>query len=304
MSRAQQQYQQRQLANQGSEPAAILAFKEIDTHQKEFEERASIHKKVKFSQEVEFAKNLVLSSRPENTPGQFQKDSFGLYLCTPQSIYTAILNVASLGLTLNPIHKLAYLVPRRNKVTGFVECYLEPSYIGMSAVLVDSGMAKGVYAERVFLQDIDEGRFKYFGQDQRPFYEGNPLDRRRTQFTSEGAIAWVELADGGYYCDYMNRLELDNAKAASFQQNNWVKFPDEYERKSAIRRLFKKIPKPLDNVMVSAADQVLSDLDNGYDGEGMTEVQGHGSNVIEHDSLDTVSGVVVHNRGMESFFDC
>ena len=55
------------------------------------------------------------------------------------SILQAIYNTALTGLTLNPVLKLAYLVPRAG------ECCLEPSYQGLIKLITDTGSATTVY---------------------------------------------------------------------------------------------------------------------------------------------------------------
>ena len=47
---------------------------------------------------------------------------------TPVSVAKAVWNVAISGLSLNPILKFAYLVPKR--ISGVVEAILMPSYMG------------------------------------------------------------------------------------------------------------------------------------------------------------------------------
>src|SRR5687767_2574064 len=51
------------------------------------------------------------------------------------SVLKAIMNLAQVGLTLNPISKFAALVPRWNSSTKQVECVLEPMYQGLVKLL-------------------------------------------------------------------------------------------------------------------------------------------------------------------------
>src|ERR1043166_7788210 len=58
--------------------------------------------------------------------------------CDQTSVLRAIMNVAQIGLTLNPVSKYAFLVPRYNSQARVLECVLEPSYIGLAKLLTDS----------------------------------------------------------------------------------------------------------------------------------------------------------------------
>ena len=46
---------------------------------------------------------------------QIFQNSDALQICDPQSILNAVVNVARTSVTLNPVMRLAYLVPRKNK---------------------------------------------------------------------------------------------------------------------------------------------------------------------------------------------
>ena len=48
---------------------------------------------------------------------------------TKESLMSAVISIAQTGLTLNPIAKQAYLIPRSSK--DGIQAHLEPSYIGL-----------------------------------------------------------------------------------------------------------------------------------------------------------------------------
>lgn len=64
--------------------------------------------------------------------------------CEQTSVLRAIMNVAQIRLTLNPVLKYAYLIPRYNSKTKQVECALEPSYIGLAKLATDSGAVRSL----------------------------------------------------------------------------------------------------------------------------------------------------------------
>ncbi len=60
---------------------------------------------------------------------QIIQNNDDLQRCDPKSILNAVVNVARTSVTLNPVMRLAYLVPRKGK------CVPDFSYIGLVAML-------------------------------------------------------------------------------------------------------------------------------------------------------------------------
>ena len=75
---------------------------------------------------------------------QIFQNSDTLQRCDPQSILNAVVNVARTSVTLNPVMRLAYLVPRKNK------CVLDFSYMGLVAMLRDNNCIKSISAHIVY----------------------------------------------------------------------------------------------------------------------------------------------------------
>ena len=77
------------------------------------------------------AEQKFLSIEPEKAKrelgfaAQIFEQNPSLQKCDPVSIINAVVNVARTSITLNPVLKLAYLIPRKNK------CVLEFSYVGL-----------------------------------------------------------------------------------------------------------------------------------------------------------------------------
>lgn len=96
-----------------------------------------------FEKEVSFA--LQIWNDPKN-----------LYLrkATKNSMLSAVLNVAQVGLTLNPIAKEAYLVPRKQG-NDIVAC-LDPSYIGLAKLITDAGSVNNIITQVVYDGDLFE----------------------------------------------------------------------------------------------------------------------------------------------------
>ena len=77
-----------------------------------------------------------------------------LRTCSPESIMNAVINVARTGITLNPVMKLAYLIPRGGK------CVLDFSYVGLIKMLKDNNAIKFIDAFIVYEDELTNGGFK------------------------------------------------------------------------------------------------------------------------------------------------
>ncbi len=153
----------------------------------------------------------------------------------PESLINAVYNVALTGLTLNPVLKFAYLLPRKKKVI------LEPSYMGLIKILTDAGVVKSIRAYVVRKADL----FSYELGTQ-PFIKHVPSAESGGEII--GAYAIAELAEGGTQFEVMTRQEIDiimnrseSVKAGT--SSPWKSDYSEMARKTVIRRLYKYLPK-------------------------------------------------------------
>ncbi len=167
----------------------------------------------------------------------------------PESVLVALHNVSVSGLTLNPMMQQAALVPRKenNKVIA----YLEPMYQGMISLMVDTGQASSCHAEVVYENDyldIDFGTGRYIKH--RPYY----LNGQKEPGEKIGAYAVAKLPEGEdkfefLRMEYINQIR-DRSDAYQADQKNSTKyspwsneFVDEMIKKTAIKALWKKMPK-------------------------------------------------------------
>src|SRR3546814_4153463 len=79
-----------------------------------------------------------------------------------------MINVASTGLTLNPAHGHAYLVPRDGAIV------LDISYKGLIKIATDTGSVLWARAECVYGKDT----FRYHGPAAMPEHEADPFSER------------------------------------------------------------------------------------------------------------------------------
>jgi recombination protein RecT len=150
------------------------------------------------------------------------------------SIMQAVYNVALTGLTLNPVLRMAYLVPFKGK------CVLMPSYIGLIKVLTDAGGVRNIICELV-----------YEGDDLTITKGTTPEIHHVNRWQSDKVIGCYAVAffpGGGYQFEFMTTDQINSIKArsASVQSGKsspWDSDWGEMARKTVIRRLYKYLPK-------------------------------------------------------------
>lgn len=195
--------------------------------------------------EVSFALQII------NKSSQLQKASV-------ESKQAAVLNIAQTGLTLNPVMKLAYLVPRWDNITKQTICCLEPSYQGLVKLLTDTGSITAVNAQLVYENDHIEVNASDFS---------NPIIHKPNPFGDRGKIigayAVSILPSGVKQHETMSVEELyeirDRSesykafKAGKIKSCVWTTDEGEMMRKTVVRRIVKYLPKSENFERVSTA---------------------------------------------------
>ncbi len=172
------------------------------------------------------------------------------------SIKNAIVNVALTGLSLNPVTKFAYLVPRAGK------CVLDVSYMGLCKILTDAGAIKSVYARVVYVKD----HFQLVeGSDPKlvhlPYLDSHPGDMK-------GIYSMAILQDGTRLWDYMRKDQIDaimnRSEMGKQGKGSWKTDYEEMAKKTVIKRHYKTLPKSGINPDLLAALE-LDNQTNGID---------------------------------------
>ncbi|MEO8297085.1 MAG: recombinase RecT [Burkholderiales bacterium] len=157
-----------------------------------------------------------------------------------QSLVDSVVNVAAIGISLNPAKKQAYLLPRKRKIC------LDISYIGMTDLAVASGSVRWVQADVVRQAD----GFQLNGYDKPPTHRFDPFARDRGEVV--GAYVVAKTADGDFLTDVMNIDEIhairDRSEAwksyiAEQKKCPWVTDPAEMNKKTVVKRASKLWPK-------------------------------------------------------------
>lgn len=157
------------------------------------------------------------------------------------SLRNAITNVAAIGISLNPASKLAYLVPRDNKIC------LDISYMGLMHIAQQSGAI--VWGQSAIVRDADE--FQLEGIDRPPTHKFNPFATDRGEII--GAYVVVKTDTGDYLTHAMPISKVNDIRDRSTAYKAWKKdksktcpwITDEEEmiKKTVIKQAAKMWPR-------------------------------------------------------------
>jgi len=213
-----------------------------------FNQIADRHKLVTWVEESQFALQALQNNEK-------------LALCAPITVQNAIINVASIGLTLQPALGYAYLVPdsvKQKDAAGrevWVNvCTLKVSFKGLLKIATDSGSIKWVKAEIVKEGDT----FEYNGPCLLPRHVMQPFgDRGKTV----GVYCVAKTHDGDYLVDIMDAAEIVKIRNAAKTKTVWDAWPDEMAKKAIIKRASKQWPKTDQSERLDQAIEVVNDYE-------------------------------------------
>ncbi|MEB5837066.1 recombinase RecT [Pantoea dispersa] len=190
---------------------------------------------------------------------QFQKNDFlaKTAISNPISAQNAIINVAAIGISLNPASKLAYLVPRDGMIC------LDISYMGLLHIAQAAGVIKWGQCKLVHASDTYETN----GLDKAPTHKYNAFVTPEERGAVIGGYCTVKTADGDYLTEEMSLAEIEDirkvSKAGTSPKGPWVNFWSEMARKTIVKRASKYWPRAdrLDNatVMLNETEGVFTE---------------------------------------------
>lgn len=178
--------------------------------------------------------------------------------CASETIQNAIINVAAVGLTLNPADGYAYLVPEYNKTTKRNECQLRISFKGLIKAATDTGAVKWVRAEIVKENDT----FTYNGVDEKPTHKMQPFGDRGQPV---GVYCVAKVGDSEYLTDVMDWAEVQKIKSCAATQAVWNQWPEEMAKKAIIKRAAKQWPRTVASGVLHKAIEVINESEGGTD---------------------------------------
>ena len=177
-------------------------------------------------------------------------------MANPTSAQNAIINVAAIGITLNPAAKLAYLVPRDGGV------HLDISYMGLLHLAQVSGAIQWGQCKLVHANDTYESN----GLDKAPTHKYNAFGERGPVV---GGYCTVKTQQGDYLTDEMSLAEIKQVENTSKAKNGpWKNWWEEMARKTIVKRAAKYWPR------VERVDNAIHHL-NDDEGIEMEPVMPH-----------------------------
>jgi recombination protein RecT len=198
-----------------------------------------------------------------------------------QSVFNAVVNVAAIGISLNPAKRQAYLVPRDGRIC------LDISYMGLLDLAIQSGSILWGQAELVYSSD----GFDLNGFDKPPTHKRNPFSKERGEIV--GAYVVVKTRDGDYLTTCMQIDEVFDIRNRSSAWKSgrscpWKTDEGEMIKKTVIKRAYKLWPK---TDRLDGAIQFL----NTENGEGLA--------VIEEEKTNRVGVVHSAKDAMKEEYD-
>lgn len=148
--------------------------------------------------------------------------------CTPESVYNALLDMVTQG--LSPAKTQCYFIPYGNTVK------LNRSYFGTMKVVKQLPEVKDIYAQIIFEGDEFEaenvdGRWKFVSHKSSWKNQDNPI---------EGAYCVIEKTDGEKILTIMTKKEIDKSWGQSRNGNVQKNFPQEMAKRTVINRAAKQ----------------------------------------------------------------
>ena len=169
----------------------------------------------------------------------------------PATLQNAIINIASIGISLNPALKHAYLVPRKGGVC------LDLSYMGLLHLAQSSGVILWGQCKIVRANDT----YQNAGLSKEPTHLADTFGDRGEIV---GAYCTVKTVDGDFLTEEMNINEIyairERSEAYKRKSGPWKTDEGEMIRKTVVKRAYKYWPKC---ERLGSAIQMLNDNGEG-----------------------------------------
>jgi recombination protein RecT len=174
-----------------------------------------------------------------------------LLACSKESIYTAMMDAAGLGLEPFTGLNLSYIIPYKNGKTGQYEAKFIISYKGMLDLARRSGEILSIDTDVVYDRDkweVEKGLNPKLVHI--PCYDG------KDRGTPILVYAIAKFRDGGHQFEIMTipQIEYIRTKSKSPQFGPWVDFWEEMARKTCLKKLLKLCPMSTELARAVAKD--------------------------------------------------
>jgi len=188
---------------------------------------------------------------------QLEKNDFTMKTAAnnQRSLQGAILNVAAIGISLNPAKQHAYLVPRSGAIC------LDISFQGLRKIATDSGAIEWAKVDLVYTND----NFKWTGPVSAPVHEADPFGDRGGLI---GGYCLAKLPSGEYMTEVMKVDEINKIRDTSKASKNgpWVNWYEEMAKKTILKRAFKQWPQA--SCSKAGRDRLETAINASHEAEG------------------------------------
>lgn len=157
--------------------------------------------------------------------------------CDAGSLVLSTIEAAQLDLEFGA-KKHGYLIPYKDKA-GVMQCSFRPGYLGLAHAARRSGAVKEVRAEVVYEKD----QFEYELGPKKAINFHRPATGDRGKLACVYAVAI--FPDGTYDFEVLSTVQIESAKkrsATTSTDTPWTTDYDEMAKKTAIRKLCKRLP--------------------------------------------------------------
>ena len=183
-----------------------------------------------------------------------------LQQCSPSSIVGAVITASRLGVSLDPNIKHSYLIPYGKNAK------LEISYMGLIDVIFRS---TGTLLEAHMVYENDDFDYE---QGSTPHVKHKPcVFGDRGQLI--GCYAIARMPNKDFSIEFLTLEDIEACRKVSKNSGGvWKTWFSEMAKKSAIRRLYKRLPKNSETAMVASYDEkndTGQDVSEFYDIDGV-----------------------------------
>ena len=148
--------------------------------------------------------------------------------CTPESVYNALLDMVTQG--LSPAKTQCYFVPYGTTVK------LTRSYFGTMKVVKQLPEVKDIYAEVIYEGD----KFRIKNENGRKVFVSHETDWMNADNPIVGAYCIIEKIDGEKILTVMTKKEIDKSWSKSRNKAVQNEFPQEMAKRTVINRAAKQ----------------------------------------------------------------
>ena len=207
----------------------------IDNTSAEFA-NVSVDNSVQFEREAGFAMQIL----------QGNDYTLKVAMGNPNALKAAIVNIAAIGISLNPASKQAYLVPRKGVIC------LDISYMGMMHLAQISGAIEWGQSRSVRANDV----FELNAINEAPTHKCNPFSSAEQRGDIVGAYVVVKTDSGDYLThtmtiDAINAIKQRSESVTAGKSSPWLTDFEEMAKKTVVKQAHKYWPRRerLDNAI-------------------------------------------------------